>query len=68
MKLRHLLPWIPLLGVLWVVFGAQYLFVKHYDDNCLPGIKYTWGSNWAYTASMIFQLIMLCSLAWVLPD
>ena len=58
MILRHLIPWIPGIGFLYVFFFfSMKIFYKKYTGHCTADsyTKYTWGSNWAYTITIFVQ-------------
>lgn len=59
MKLRHLIPWIPLLALLLVFMSAEYYFThpKKYE-YIHSAVEFTWGTVTAYYCSMIYQIII----------
>lgn len=56
MKPRYLIPWIPFIGLVYVLFISSFVFNKYKSD--WPSTwytKYTWGSNWAYWVTIPAQ-------------
>lgn len=62
MKLRHLLPWIPIIGFIWVALFSQYFYKKQFYK--VNFVKYIWGSRTSYFLTMICQQLSFLILIW----
>lgn len=54
MKPRYLIPWIPFIGLVYVLFISALVY-KKYEKFGETYIKYTWGSDWAYWITTVAQ-------------
>jgi hypothetical protein len=71
MKIRHFIPWIPFIGIIYIAFFAS-IFYKSYlkknkSHDLMEGNIYHWGSRWAYFGSQYFQLVVDLLLLSLIP-
>lgn len=62
MKLRHIIPYIPIIGILYVFLYSEDIYAKYGEKILYNYVQFIWGNGFSYLLSMLTQSYFLWNI------